>query len=149
LFAVASADINGRQNARGRFVRVFRSASGPVRISAPAEYGQWKFEKWTDRFGGELPSGPFTNPVLDVNLANDSVVAAQYILSDAESLKLSIPAFQGGLLTLRWKGGPGTLLQTTATLHGNDWRDVAGSEGKSELTVPVNAGHGFFRVSRP
>ncbi|MBE7501109.1 MAG: hypothetical protein HS113_12520 [Verrucomicrobiales bacterium] len=146
--ALSRPDRNGRQDARGRFLRVFPSSLEPLQIVAPARYGQYQFEKWTDRFGRDLPVGPLTDPVLDLTLAGDLTLVAQYGPATADSLELSPPLLSNGRLRLRWNGGPGIRLQTTPSLGHGPWQDVAGSAGQSEIEVPAVESAAFFRLVR-
>lgn len=146
-FQVSLADVNGRQDARGRFVRVFRSSPEPVTVSAPMEYGQWRFDRWTDSFGRDLPGGPFTDPELSLNLQSDLTLAAQYVPKPSEDLLLAAPVRQGNTLMLQWNGGPGIRLQTAPALGGAAWQNVPGSDGQSQFAVPLTGKGAYFRVA--
>lgn len=147
-FEVGAADANGRQDARGRFVRVFDSGPAPVTVEAPAEYGEWKFEKWTTRFGQDLPGGPYTDPVFSANLSSDVTLAALYVPMVTTELRLGAPSLSGNTLTLEWDGGPGIRLQTRTDLDGGAWEDVPGTAGQSRAEIPVSGNRAFFQLTR-
>jgi hypothetical protein len=78
-------DRNGRGDAWGRFMRVFtESYTDEVVIEAQKKYGTWRFRKWTDGDGQDLPGGPITDPIISIPLLpNDdpgaiNAVGAQY-----------------------------------------------------------------------
>ena len=146
LFLVGKADINNRQHARGQFARVYHAGAGSVQVTASAQYGQWNFHKWTDRFGLELPGGPFTNPTITLNLQNDIAVMAQYSMRD--ELTLRPPTLTGGIMVLRWNGTPTARLQTASSING-PWQDVPSSMGQSEFYIPTASRAAYFRLARP
>jgi len=147
-FQVGATDRNGRRDARGRFLRVFNSGISPVAVVAPAEYGQWAFSRWTDRFGRDLPGGPYTDPVFQTTLASDVTLAAEYIPRPAGELRLAPPVRSGGTLTLQWNGQPGVRLQQRADLSSGVWQDVAGSLGQRRVDLPVTGQSAFYRLTR-
>lgn len=63
LVTVDSSDANGRRDGRGVFHRVYR-AGELYRLQAPAVYGGYAFDKWTDRFGNALGRQPVYEGVL-------------------------------------------------------------------------------------
>jgi len=76
-FIVDTEDLNGRQDGRGNFHRTYyKNSNEKVTVKAPAAYGLWRFEKWTDRYGNELGDGP-TDRVLELNLGDDQIICAQ------------------------------------------------------------------------
>jgi len=76
-FIVDAKDLNNRQDGRGNFHRTYyKNPNDKVRVKAPASYGVWQFEKWTDRYGNDLDDEP-TNRVLELNLDADHVICAQ------------------------------------------------------------------------
>lgn len=79
-FMVDMPDVNYRQDARGRFIRIFNidSLMG-VDIKAQHKYGNWVFSKWTDRYGIDLPGGPLMDKTISISLGVDQAVRAQYI----------------------------------------------------------------------
>ena len=145
LFDLGSEDKNGRSDARGKFIRVFDSSTGPVRISAPASYGSYNFAGWTDAFGQELPGGPYPDPTFVAPLPEDTVLVAQYSQSAAlfapETLHLDAPTLIGTQLQFTWTAEPGVRLQQSSNL--NSWTDVPNTEGQSSATLPKPDG-GIF-----
>jgi hypothetical protein len=76
-FIVDTEDLNGRQDGRGNFFRTYtKNPNAKVTVKAPAAYGMWQFEKWTDRYGNDLGDDP-TNRVLELNLGTDQIIRAQ------------------------------------------------------------------------
>lgn len=147
-FQVGATDRNGRRDARGRFLRVFDSSPSPIRVEAPAEYGQWSFARWTDRFGRDLPGGPHTDPFIETVLTSDVALAAQYVPKVAGQLRLNPPVLGAGVLTLQWSGQPGVRLQRRDDLSAGAWQDVPGSVGQSRADIPATGRAAFFRLAR-
>lgn len=90
-FTVSGADLNSRQDALGGFERTY-SKNASVTLAAPQNYGEWRFQKWTDRFGNDLPGGPATNAALTVLLTDNNALQAQYTYthtndSDVDTMK--------------------------------------------------------------
>ena len=77
---VGAADLNARQDALGDFDRTYTKGNN-VTLTVPQSYGEWRFQKWTDRVGSDLPGGPATNTVLSVLLSDNKTLQAQYIYS--------------------------------------------------------------------
>ena len=76
-FIVDTEDLNGRQDGRGNFHRTYyKNPNDMVTVKAPAAYGIWQFEKWTDRFGNDLGDEP-TDRVLELNMGADQIICAQ------------------------------------------------------------------------
>jgi hypothetical protein len=72
-------DVNGRQDARGRFIRIYvQNLAGSIAITAQEKYGDWLFRKWTDGDGNELPGGPMTDLTIIFDLDTNQIVSAQY-----------------------------------------------------------------------
>lgn len=150
-FQLGSTDVNGRRDARGAFIRVFQSGGGLIEILAPETYGQWEFDRWTDRFGGDLPGGPFTQTLLPLSLSNDAVIVARYRPLEPgviDTLVIGQPTMIDGSIILEWVGGPGIGLQTRGTLNQGQWTDVPGTEGGSVYSVPPESASAFFRLVR-
>lgn len=147
-FQVGATDRNQRRDARGRFLRVFNSGTSPVAVTAPAEYGQWAFSRWTDRFGRDLPGGPYTDPVFQAALASDLTLVAEYVPRPTGELRLAPPVLSGGTLTLEWNGQPGVRLQQRADLSSGVWQDVPGSLGQSRVDLSVPGQAAFYRLAR-
>ncbi len=140
-FQLGMADVNGRQDAQGAFLRIYQQGPGPLQLTAPAQYGLWSFNKWTDEFGNDLPGGPNTNPTITLSLQNDQTIAAQYV-----GIILKIGAATATTLTLHWNGGTGVHLQMATDLKAQDWTDVPGSDGQSQIQVPLTGAPEFYRA---
>jgi hypothetical protein len=80
-FILDRPDFNGRQDARGRFMRIYTSSSDPLLATAQETYGAWEFDKWTDLLGNDLPGGPFESPTISLTVAWDQTICAQYVPS--------------------------------------------------------------------
>jgi hypothetical protein len=146
FFVLDKSDINDRRNARGRFTRVYNTSVGNVTVEAPLHHGQWQFHRWTDRFGLDLPGGPFTNSSLTLNLQADTAVMAQYIPIDQQVI-FEAPILSGGNISLRWNGAPDLKLQTATNLNGY-WLDVPSTLGQSQFSLPATGQAAFFRIVR-
>jgi hypothetical protein len=147
---LGATDVNGRSDARGAFIRVFQSG-GLIEMMAPETYGQWQFDRWTDRFGGDLPGGPFTQTILPLTLSNDTVLVARYRPIEPTGtapLVLGQPTVVGGSFILEWVGGPGIRLQTRAAFDQAEWTDVPGTEGVSGYSLPAQSDSAYFRLVR-
>lgn len=84
-FTISSPDLNSRQDALGEFARTY-SRNSSVTITAPQTYGEWRFSKWTDQFGNNLPGGPATNAVLTTLLSDHKTLQAQYAYTHTNDL---------------------------------------------------------------
>jgi len=80
-FTLSRPDFNGRQDARGRALRIYEYSSNPVEVTAQSSYGKWEFSKWTDRYGFDLPGGPFDLPTINRTPVDDLIICAQYVLA--------------------------------------------------------------------
>lgn len=147
-FEVGAEDANGRRDARGRFLRVFESGPSPVSVKAPVTYGSFRFAKWTDRYGRDLPGGPHTDPVYLAPRDSDVTVAALYVPAPTAELRLDAPGLAGGMLRLEWAGESGVRLQQRSSLETGEWQDVPGTDGQSHAEIPVGGGQSFFRLAR-
>ncbi|MBI2924511.1 MAG: hypothetical protein HYY24_02270 [Verrucomicrobia bacterium] len=58
-------------------------------------------------------------------------------------------AVRNGRLSLSWEGFKGTKLQSTTSLGGTQWQDVAGSEATNRLELLIESGSRFFRLTKP
>ena len=149
-FQVGNADVNGRRDARGRFLRVFDSGPTPVSITAPRDYGSFRFAKWTDRFGRDLPGGPHTDPEYRTPVDGDLTLAALYVPAPTTGLRLNTPNLVNDTLVLEWAGETGVRLQQRPALGNGtgDWQDVPGTAGQSRAELPLTDHQSFFRLSR-
>ena len=86
-FVVSSQDLNSRQDALGEFDRTY-SKNSAVTIAAPESFGEWRFQKWTDRFGNDLPGGPATNVVYALALSDNKAIQAQYRYGNTNDMDL-------------------------------------------------------------
>ncbi|MBE0535829.1 MAG: hypothetical protein IH624_09180 [Phycisphaerae bacterium] len=85
-FSINALDRNQRADARGWARRIHPvNTLGLFQITAQPKYGAWKFNKWTNRYGQDLPGGPWLNPRLAVVPNVDKAYAAQYVPLDVLS----------------------------------------------------------------
>lgn len=76
-FIVDKVDRNQRQDARGSFLRIFKTEiDTTVKISAQPKYGAWVFNKWTDSSGKELPEAH--GETIEIDLKGSKAICAQY-----------------------------------------------------------------------
>jgi hypothetical protein len=151
-FVVNAPDCNGRQDARGRFLRTYLQGPTPVRLTAQQEYGPLWFSKWTDEFGSDLPGGPHTSPTIDVVMQTDQTICAQYVSTTSVPRILSRPRFSGAgdVFTLSWNGCGKLKLQTTDSLTPPiNWQEVPGSVSRSSIELPRTQRTMFFRLVLP
>jgi hypothetical protein len=141
-------DFNSRQDAKGRFLRIYAQNQQPVRITAQKEYGTMGFYKWTYRDGSDLPGGPRTNPTIDLVPQADQAIVAQYVPLSDIPMALNKPVQTPGSVILSWNGGIRTRVQMTTSLLTPVWEDVPGTEGRSTIELPKAAGAAFFRLIR-
>jgi hypothetical protein len=99
-FVFDRPDFNGRQDARGRVIRIYPSSSQPLQVRAEEVYGAWKFDKWTDRLGGDLPGGPFDSPAISLTVQNDRTICAQYVPTAAPTTASAASATQQPVTTI-------------------------------------------------
>jgi hypothetical protein len=144
LFIVDKPDVDQRRHGRGAFLRTYQTQAGLVAITAPANYGEWQFHQWADRFGRPVVGA--STPTIQVSMSNDAALMAQYIRLVTVPL-LHAPSVQGSNIVLQWEGGSNIYLQTTVTLNGS-WSDVPGTAGLSQFTLPLGGNSAFFRVVR-
>ncbi|MFM1941204.1 MAG: hypothetical protein RI897_186 [Verrucomicrobiota bacterium] len=148
-FTLGNPDYNGRQDARGRFLRVFQNNGGSVQINAPTTYGKYQFQKWTDRFGSDLPGGPYTSPAIELSTLSDQTLVAQYGPASASNIRIPTPAWSGQQLQISWQGGNGLRLQTSPSLLPNSWTDVPNTDGASSTTITPSSQNAYFRIVGP
>ena len=92
-FQISDPDVNGRQNAQGRFLRIYnQGAPATVTVSAPERIGHLKFWKWTDNKQDVLGAGP----VITVPTTNDRRLVAFYIPTYAPEYQQSFNGFVAG-----------------------------------------------------
>jgi len=77
---VSRADENGRQDGRGKFLRVYRkSPDEAVVLSAQPVYGTWMFCEWVDQNGQPIVFADPQSPSIALPLTSDYTVFARYI----------------------------------------------------------------------
>jgi len=82
-FIVDRKDLRGRQDGLGRFYRTYQ-ASTSVSLTAPAAFGSWRFDRWVDSFGRNLPGALGANPTLTLNMTNHWSLLARYVNTDSD-----------------------------------------------------------------
>ena len=83
---VDTADKNGRQDADGEFTRIYPNYQ-TVTLTAPAQYGAYSFQRWTDNSGQTLSQ----EPQLRMELKGEAEVRVEYLNPDASSPGDSTP----------------------------------------------------------
>lgn len=141
-------DFNGRQDGKGRILRIFTQSDQPVRITAQKEYGMLGFNKWTMRGGADIPGGPYTNPTIELVPQADQWICAQYVPLTELPMVLYQPELLDGAVNLFWDGGTRTSLQKSDSLIDPAWQDVPASEGRSDMGMPTTDNAGYFRLIR-
>ncbi len=150
-FIVDTPDVNGRQDARGQFLRIYFD-SETVNVTAQADYGGLVFGKWTDRYGRDLPGGPQTNATIHLTLTDDKAICAQYVPLTSVPRVLSWPVFSalGDTFALSWNGCGKLKLQTAANLTPPvPWQDVPDSVSRSTVDLPTTNSTMYFRLVMP
>ena len=140
-FIVSSPDQNGRQDARGRFLRVYTFNTPPsVQVTAQDRYASLGFYKWTE---DEVDIG--YEPTITIAPDMDHAIVANYV--SVLPIPLSVSR-SGNQAVLSWRGGVGIRLQRRACfLNSCAWQDVPGTEGLSTITLPL-AVESYFRLIR-
>ena len=75
--------------------------------------------------------------------------AGLLVIEITELPRIDSVSRSGSQLVLRWRGAPGMKLQRTDSLMNHDWTDVFGSEGQSQIDLPLGSGPDFFRLVNP
>jgi len=79
-------DRNGRQDARGHVHRIYPASElTTIQVTTQKKYANWKFNKWTDRYGNDLAGGPVTDRTIGIIPATDQTIVAQYVPLDTLS----------------------------------------------------------------
>jgi hypothetical protein len=99
-FVLNRPDFNGRQDAVGRVLRIYPSSSQPLQVKAEEVYGAWRFDKWTDRLGNDLPGGPFDSPTISLSMQGDRTICAQYVLPGGTTTGAASDAMQPPVTTI-------------------------------------------------
>ena len=76
-------DERGRQDGTGRFYRTYPRGAA-VMLTAPAVFGIWRFDRWVNAFGQNLPGGLGASNVLVLTLAENAAVQARYLSTDTD-----------------------------------------------------------------
>jgi hypothetical protein len=85
-FTVSGRDRNGRQNAVGRFVRIYNAGSpAAVQVTAPVIYGDKVFWKWREN-GFDVAGAAGTNPTIAVATTGDHRLVAYYATAPGYAL---------------------------------------------------------------
>ena len=110
---------------------------------------------WTPGFGTNnvSPNGTWTLFVFDIGGTNGvSIVnwGLDFTPIALPTLRISRPAGgqSGSNLTLSWSGGSGIRLQKAAMAAKPSWHEVAGTDGKSSVSLPVEEPNAIFRLIR-
>lgn len=120
LISLGVPDKNQRQDGWGSFLRTyFKNANSNMNINAPAQYGAWAFENWTD-FSGNFISA---KNEISVNLGTNKMLKANYKLIQPELFvpkdTIRLPGKQGTQKVTIQNIGTGEMEWTC--LGSNDW----------------------------
>jgi hypothetical protein len=63
-------------------------------------------------------------------------------------LRVGVPSLGSAMLSLRWTGAAGVVLQQTHSLATPAWLDVGGTDGRSRIDLPRSFEPSFFRAVR-
>ena len=85
---ISRPDKNGRADGRGTLYRTYNSGTS-VNLAAPAQYGRYIFDKWTDRYDATVS----TKTTVTTNMSADTYLKANYkytgpILSVVNSIQV-------------------------------------------------------------
>lgn len=80
---VDRVDKRGRQDGVGRFYRTYERGA-VVRATAPQAFGIWRFDRWVDAFGQNLPGGLGTSNTVSLTLNNNWAIQARYVSTDSD-----------------------------------------------------------------
>jgi hypothetical protein len=72
-----------------------------------------------------------------------------YAPNTSPNLRLNAPVLSGGVAVLTWQGGPGIVLQKTASFTTPNWQDIPGTDGQGVIALPPADTAAFFRLIQP
>ena len=103
---------------------------------------------WTNSFGTNIlsPNGTWQLYISDFGCTNGGLISWGIDLTPIEPPTLRIARPTGGRITLSWLGGIGIRLQKAAMAAKPAWRDVAGTDGKSSVSLPATEANALFRL---
>ena len=80
-FSLDTSDLNKRQDGTGTPVlyRMYPQEVDPITLTAPEEYGCWRFDKWIDRSGKDWGTDA-ANPAVELSMAQHQEIWAKYVL---------------------------------------------------------------------
>ncbi len=80
-FLVDAGDLNSRRDGKGDFYRIYDwDLTSAINVTAPATYGHYRFDKWTNRLGEALGSQPTRQVFLEpLTGRRDQTVRAHYV----------------------------------------------------------------------
>lgn len=142
-FILSNPDINGRQDARGRFLRMYAfNTPAAVQLTAQDVYGSLGFYKWTEN-GIDIGFAP----TITVTTTDDHMIFAHYV--SILPVRIAVNT-TGASTTLSWQGGEAVRLQSRSCLGSNcAWQDVPGTDGASSYTLPpAGAAESYYRLVR-
>jgi hypothetical protein len=90
-FVLDRADVNGRQDGRGELRRTYTKGQR-VTLQAPLDFGFWRFQNWTDRFGNSIGGNSTTNPILPLQLTGNLTVRAEFAYNGPAPIGFDGPA---------------------------------------------------------
>ena len=98
---------------------------------------------------GETFDVKLTNPSTGASLGAPITATVRITRNDWGRFFLDPPELRGTTLTLSWSGGADRWLEQRTNLVSGDWQAVPGSQGQTNLVLPVTEGMVFFRAAGP
>ena len=99
---------------------------------------------------GWTPNGDWQLFITDVGATNVELISwgLDFTPIAPPTLRISRPVGgqSGGQLTLSWSGGSGIRLQKAAMAAKPSWHEVAGTDGKSSVSLPIEEPNAIFRL---
>jgi hypothetical protein len=146
VITVSRTDLNGRQDGRGDFARVFAPFT-QVTLQAPASFGEFQFDRWI--VNGQ--AAPTTSPLTTITLAFDTR-AEPLFRRASQSLVLTPVAASAGQIGFSFatESGARYTIEQSLRLTNPSWTPVetrVGDGSRIQFTRPVGTNAAvFFRL---
>ena len=90
-----------------------------------------------------------SNPSAGANLGAQAAATVTILRNDWGPLFVDPPEVTGATMKLSWSGGTDGWLEQTTNLASGAWQEVPGSQGQTNLTLPLAESLAFFRSAGP